>query len=265
MSSSHSGHSVGIERSIVKHSQTLLTCLVTGFAGCVHFTGQCDIKVLILLYSNEKKAYLGFIPNDQVSFVERIRTVIQQQKQGNVQQQPGPPGPGMRMAGPGPGNMANMMTSQPQQMMGPGGGIMQSQGQMQRMMMGGQQNMVRQQQQPTQYVTMQAGGSVAGMQQQQRQQMMAGPGQQMQPGLRQMLQQQQQPGPGMINMMQQQQQGMPPGQQVSAGLESCHLTLLGLFSGNDAAAANARGNDGVSATTAAAATAAKRSNVTRVA
>ena len=258
--------SLSIELSFIKHSQTLLTCLVTGFAGCVHFTGQCDIKVLILLYSNEKKAYLGFIPNDQVSFVERIRTVIQQQKQGNVQQQPGPPGPGMRMAGPG--NMATMMTSQPQQMMGPGAGIMQSQGQMQRMMMGGQQNMVRQQQQPTQYVTMQAGGgSVAGMQQQ-RQQMMAGPGQQMQPGLRQMLQQQQQPGPGMINMMQQ-QQGMPPGQQVSAGLESCHLTLLGLFTGNDAAAADARWNDGVTATTTAAATAtataAKRSNVTRVA
>ena len=41
---------------------------------------QCDIKVLILLYSNDKKAYLGFIPNDQAQFVERIRMVIQQQK-----------------------------------------------------------------------------------------------------------------------------------------------------------------------------------------
>jgi hypothetical protein len=40
--------------------------------------------VLILLYSNEKKAYLGFIPNDQVSFVDRIRTVIQQQKTGQL-------------------------------------------------------------------------------------------------------------------------------------------------------------------------------------
>jgi mediator of RNA polymerase II transcription subunit 25 len=39
---------------------------------------------LILLYSNEKKAYLGFIPNDQVSFVDRIRTVIQQQKTGQL-------------------------------------------------------------------------------------------------------------------------------------------------------------------------------------
>ena len=46
--------------------------------------GACEIKVLILLYSNEKKAYLGFIPNDQVSFVDRIRTVIQQQKTGQL-------------------------------------------------------------------------------------------------------------------------------------------------------------------------------------
>ena len=36
--------------------------------------------MLILLYSNDKKAYLGFIPNDQAQFVDRIRMVIQQQK-----------------------------------------------------------------------------------------------------------------------------------------------------------------------------------------
>merc|ERR1719411_2082278 len=72
--------------------QALTNVMGTGFAGCVHFTGNCDIKVLILLYSNDKKAYLGFIPNDQVSFVERIRTVIQQQKQGQ-HVAPGPSGP----------------------------------------------------------------------------------------------------------------------------------------------------------------------------
>lgn len=54
-------------------------------AGCVHFTSAptaaaCDIKVLILLYTVEKRAYLGFIPNDQVAFVDRLRKVIQQQK-----------------------------------------------------------------------------------------------------------------------------------------------------------------------------------------
>lgn len=54
-------------------------------AGCVHFTSvpspsACDIKVLILLYTSEKRAYLGFIPNDQAAFVDRLRKVIQQQK-----------------------------------------------------------------------------------------------------------------------------------------------------------------------------------------
>merc|ERR1719458_2351449 len=79
--------------------EALTKVMGTGFAGCVHFTGHCNIKVLILLYSNDKKAYLGFIPNDQTSFVERIRTVIQRQKMGQQQPQPGQrrPGPG----GPG--------------------------------------------------------------------------------------------------------------------------------------------------------------------
>merc|ERR1712113_179068 len=53
----------------------------TGFAGCVYFNGDCDIKVLILLYSNDKNAYLGFILKDQMSFVERVRTVFQEQEQ----------------------------------------------------------------------------------------------------------------------------------------------------------------------------------------
>lgn len=41
----------------------------------------CDIKVLILLYTAEKKAFLGFVPNNQAGFVDRLRKVIQQ-KQG---------------------------------------------------------------------------------------------------------------------------------------------------------------------------------------
>lgn len=54
-------------------------------AGCVHFTTTaasppCEIKVLILLYTVDKKTYLGFIPNDQTAFVDRLRKVIQQQK-----------------------------------------------------------------------------------------------------------------------------------------------------------------------------------------
>merc|ERR1719481_682371 len=103
--------------------EALTKVMGTGFAGCVHFTGSCDIKVLILLYSNDKKAYLGFIPNDQTSFVDRIRTVIQRQKQGQQHQaaiatgqgQGRPMAPG-GMVGPGPG----MMMSQQQGMMGQG-------------------------------------------------------------------------------------------------------------------------------------------------
>ncbi len=44
-------------------------------------------QVLILLHSSEKKAYLGFIPHEQVQFVDRIRKVIQQQKVEQQQQQ----------------------------------------------------------------------------------------------------------------------------------------------------------------------------------
>lgn len=62
-------------------------------AGCVHFTSNpnpstaCDIKVLILLYTSEKRAYLGFIPNDQTAFVDRLRKVIQQQKSTQMMRQ----------------------------------------------------------------------------------------------------------------------------------------------------------------------------------
>ncbi|XP_063995109.1 mediator of RNA polymerase II transcription subunit 25 isoform X3 [Diachasmimorpha longicaudata] len=64
---------------------SLTKVMSAGFAGCVHFPSSpslpnCDIKVLILLYTAEKRAYLGFIPNDQPGFVERLRKVIQQQK-----------------------------------------------------------------------------------------------------------------------------------------------------------------------------------------
>lgn len=34
----------------------------------------------MLLLSEEKGAYVGFIPNDQAGFVERIRHVIKQQR-----------------------------------------------------------------------------------------------------------------------------------------------------------------------------------------
>lgn len=45
---------------------------------------------MILLYAQDKKAYLGFVPNNQLAFVDRLRKVIQQ-KQGMKQGATGNP------------------------------------------------------------------------------------------------------------------------------------------------------------------------------
>ncbi|XP_020293068.1 mediator of RNA polymerase II transcription subunit 25 [Pseudomyrmex gracilis] len=86
--------------------ESLTKMMCSGFAGCVHFTpSSCDIKVIILLYTSEKKGYLGFIPTDQVGFVEKLRKVIQQQK--NNHQAATSNQTAMRhgqQANPGPGN-----------------------------------------------------------------------------------------------------------------------------------------------------------------
>lgn len=53
-------------------------------AGCVHFSPpnpSCEIRVLILLYTAEKKAFLGFVPNNQPGFVDRLKKIISSQKQ----------------------------------------------------------------------------------------------------------------------------------------------------------------------------------------
>jgi len=167
--------------------EALTKVMGTGFAGCVHFTGSCDIKVLILLYSNDKKAYLGFIPNDQVSFVDRIRTVIQQQKMGQQQQQQQQQqiggGQQQRIVGMGPGGQMVQQGQQQVINMMPGGqqvgqqqvsmGMMTSQQQQQQsmsqsVMMNSQQQQLQQQQQ-----------GIMGQQQQQQvmgqQRMMMGP------------------------------------------------------------------------------------------
>ncbi|XP_065345304.1 mediator of RNA polymerase II transcription subunit 25-like [Cloeon dipterum] len=85
----------------------LTRVMSSGFDGCVHFTSQptnaCELKVLILLYSAEERAYLGIIPNDQTAFVEHLRKVILHQRstQGIQRGQTG--GPGMAPVGPSPG------------------------------------------------------------------------------------------------------------------------------------------------------------------
>lgn len=63
--------------------EALTKVMSNGYVGCVHFNSgerACDIKVLILLYAVDRCSYLGFIPNDQVGFVDRLRKLIQQQK-----------------------------------------------------------------------------------------------------------------------------------------------------------------------------------------
>ena len=56
----------------------LTQILSQGYWGSVHIQsgGRCNTKVIILLYSEEKKSFLGFIPNEQFQFVNAIRGVI---------------------------------------------------------------------------------------------------------------------------------------------------------------------------------------------
>ncbi|CAB0020240.1 unnamed protein product [Nesidiocoris tenuis] len=111
--------------------EALTKVMSNGFAGCVHFNSMasaCDIKVLILLYTAERSAFLGFIPNDQAAFVDRLRRVIQHSKstnamnrqgqsgQGGQQMQPGAPQPNQQ---PGmSGMLQNSMNPQQGQQMG---------------------------------------------------------------------------------------------------------------------------------------------------
>ena len=66
--------------------QALTRRMSNGYAGVVHFTGGSDVKILILLYSRDKRAYLGFIPHDQRGFVDRIRTVLRREKYERIEE-----------------------------------------------------------------------------------------------------------------------------------------------------------------------------------
>lgn len=100
--------------------ETLSKVMASGMAGCVHFTNNSEIKILILLYTAEKKAFLGFIPNDQVAFVDRLRKVITQSKQQSSQQS----NPQAQLQNQGQGQIGiagQNMPMQPNQMMQMGG------------------------------------------------------------------------------------------------------------------------------------------------
>ncbi|KAF5917191.1 hypothetical protein HPG69_014124, partial [Diceros bicornis minor] len=63
--------------------KSLCRIMDNGFAGCVHFSYKalCEVRVLMLLYSSEKKIFIGLIPHDQSNFVNGIRRVIANQQQ----------------------------------------------------------------------------------------------------------------------------------------------------------------------------------------
>ena len=69
-----------------------------------HFSGvqNCDIKVLILLYSQVRNAYLGFIPNEQNHFVDKIREEIRKQKMERSHELVRQPQGGVVVPGQGP-------------------------------------------------------------------------------------------------------------------------------------------------------------------
>ena len=56
-------------------------------AGCVHFPTEvpCNIRVLMLLYSVRKAAFIGFIPNNQAGFVNQFRMVVTRQKKNQAE------------------------------------------------------------------------------------------------------------------------------------------------------------------------------------
>ena len=80
--------------------EVLTNYLGRGMACCIYVNNvvNSEVKIIILLFSPDKKAYVGFIPTDQRSFVAKIKDLIQNQKNTGMT------GPG----GPGPSNRKQM-------------------------------------------------------------------------------------------------------------------------------------------------------------
>ncbi|XP_048730904.1 mediator of RNA polymerase II transcription subunit 25-like [Ostrea edulis] len=216
--------------------RNLYKVMGTGFAGCVHFPAgsQCEVRVLLLLFSNKRKAFIGLIPNDQTAFVNGIRNVIfthkmRQQRQDQPQQMPqqqqfpGQPQvmPNPQMQNPQMQN-AQMQNPQLQNPQGAQYGVQQiPQVSMQNPMMTQQQANMHKQLQATQLAKQQEQKLLA-QQQQQRLQLQQQQQRQLQ---MQQMQQQQQQQPGLNNqqqqqltqlLMQQQQQGQRQPQMIIA-------------------------------------------------
>ncbi|XP_017105166.2 mediator of RNA polymerase II transcription subunit 25 [Drosophila bipectinata] len=192
---------------------SLAKMMTSGYAGCVHFSSipnspACELKVLILLYTPDRNAFLGFIPNNQAMFVERLRKVIQQKQHGSMQQQ----------------------QQQQQMLQQQGKSPMELQQQQQQQQQMQQDNSQQQQQHYNQYqLNMQMGGGGPGggpgpggmpmqqnqmqmnMMQQQRMPLGVGPGGVPNPNLQQQLQQ---VAPNVAAMQQQQQQAQQQQQRM---------------------------------------------------
>ena len=58
----------------------------TGVAGVIHFINApgCEISLMVLLYSWEKEMFVGFIPHDQINFIQSIRDEIKKETPKNI-------------------------------------------------------------------------------------------------------------------------------------------------------------------------------------
>ncbi|KAK7086682.1 Mediator of RNA polymerase II transcription subunit 25 [Halocaridina rubra] len=140
---------------------TLTAFLFKGMAGCVHVSPagpaqQSDVKIIILLFSSEKKAYVGFIPLDQTSFVNKIKNVIHSAKKGQL--------PGALMQ---PGGVPTSNPSPAPPMMVPGNPGIQSMPTNAGMMHPGMTPLIQQNPNLTQVLSQPANQGLAGGQMQQ--------------------------------------------------------------------------------------------------
>ena len=57
------------EQTLQNYQKFIITACLSLQAGCVHFMNtpsQCDLQILLLIFSPRKRAFVGLIPLDQV-------------------------------------------------------------------------------------------------------------------------------------------------------------------------------------------------------
>ena len=111
--------------------ERLIRIMTTQSAGCVQFTlqegpgQQPPLRIMIIIYFEEKKAFFGFIPNEQQKFFDQLKNMVQEtkrqqmvQQQAQLQQQnPGVRAVMPRVPTPGqPGQVNSPQMNSPQQL-----------------------------------------------------------------------------------------------------------------------------------------------------